>query len=104
MEINYNFLESGRKPYAVLIFVSRRQLRVATDGPLLALNSKSGGFFKTSWNIALGTRFRPRLPGEEATLNPISVRPPIRLSRGPPCDRRPIALVKSLSFPRQAKA
>jgi hypothetical protein len=42
--------------------------------------------------------------GEEATLNPICVRPPIRLSRVPPCDRRPIALVKSLSFPRQAKA
>jgi hypothetical protein len=41
---------------------------------------------------------------EEATLNPICVRPPIRLSRVPPCDRRPIALVKSLSFPRQAKA
>jgi hypothetical protein len=41
---------------------------------------------------------------EEATLNPICVRPPIRLSRVPPCDRRPIALVKSLSFPRKAKA
>jgi hypothetical protein len=41
---------------------------------------------------------------EEATRNPISVLPPIRLSRAPSRDRRPIALVKSLPIPRQAKA